>query len=94
LKGAIRLANHASALKRARQNEERKLRNRITKTQVKHLVKSVRQDVSAKSTEAVQSRLNEAKSLIDKAAKKGAIHRKTAARKISRLAKLVNTLKA
>lgn len=88
------MANHASALKRARQNEERKLRNRITKTQVKHLVKSVRQDVSAKSTEAVQSRLNEAKSLIDKAAKKGAIHRKTAARKISRLAKLVNTLKA
>ena len=88
------MANHASALKRARQNEERKLRNRITKTQVKHLVKSVRQGVSAKSTEVVQSRLNEAKSLIDKAAKKGAIHRKTAARKISRLAKLVNTIKA
>jgi small subunit ribosomal protein S20 len=42
----------------------------------------------------VQSKLNVAKSLIDKAAKKGAIHRKTAARKISRLAKLVNTLKA
>lgn len=88
------MANHASALKRARQNEERKLRNRITKTQVKHLVKRVRQDVSAKSTEAAPSRLNEAKSLIDKAAKKGAIHRKTAARKISRLAKLVNTLKS
>lgn len=88
------MANHASALKRARQNEDRKLRNRITKTQVKHLVKTVRQDVAAKSTEAVQSKLNIAKSLIDKAAKKGAIHRKTAARKISRLAKLVNTLKA
>jgi small subunit ribosomal protein S20 len=88
------LANHASALKRARQNEDRKLRNRITKTQVKHLVKTVRQDVAAKSTEAVQSKLNVAKSLIDKAAKKGAIHKKTTARKISRLAKLVNTLKA
>lgn len=88
------MANHASALKRARQNEDRKLRNRITKTQVKHLVKTVRQDVAAKSTEAVQSKLNVAKSLIDKAAKKGAIHKKTAARKISRLAKLVNTLKA
>jgi small subunit ribosomal protein S20 len=88
------LANHASALKRARQNEDRKLRNRITKTQVKHLVKTVRQEVAAKSTEALPSKLNAAKSLIDKAAKKGAIHRKTAARKISRLAKLVNTLKA
>jgi small subunit ribosomal protein S20 len=88
------LANHASALKRARQNEIRKLRNRVTKTRVKHMVKTVRQDVAAKSMEAVQSKLNGAKSLIDKAAKKGAIHKKTAARKISRLAKLVNTLKA
>jgi small subunit ribosomal protein S20 len=88
------LANHASALKRARQNEDRKLRNRITKTRVKHIVKTVRQGVDAKSTEALQSKLNDAKSLIDKAAKKGAIHKKTAARKISRLAKLVNTLKA
>ena len=88
------MANHASALKRARQNEDRKLRNRITKTRVKHIVKTVRQEVDAKSTEALPSKLNDAKSLIDKAAKKGAIHRKTAARKISRLAKLVNTLKA
>lgn len=88
------MANHASALKRARQNEDRKLRNRITKTRVKHMVKTVRQDIDAKSTEALQSKLNDAKSLIDKAAKKGAIHKKTAARKISRLAKLVNTLKA
>lgn len=88
------MANHASALKRARQNEDRKLRNRITKTRVKHIVKNVRQDVADRSTEAVQSKLNDAKSLIDKAAKKGAIHKKTAARKISRLAKLVNTLKA
>ena len=88
------MANHASALKRARQNEDRKLRNRITKTRVKHIVKTVRQGVDAKSTEALQSKLNDAKSLIDKAAKKGAIHKKTASRKISRLAKLVNTLKA
>lgn len=88
------MANHASALKRARQNEDRKLRNRITKTRVKHIVKTVRQGVDSKSTEALQSKLNDAKSLIDKAAKKGAIHKKTAARKISRLAKLVNTLKA
>jgi small subunit ribosomal protein S20 len=87
------LANHASALKRARQNEIRKLRNRTTKTRVKHMVKTVRLDVAAKSAEAVKSKLNDAKSLIDKAAKKGAIHRKTAARKISRLTRLVNTLK-
>ena len=84
------MANHPSALKRARQNETRKLRNRAVKTRVKNVVKSVRQDAATQSPEAAQKELNAAKSLIDKAAKKGVIHKKTAARKISRLAKLVN----
>lgn len=44
--------------------------------------------------EVAKSELNTAKSAIDKAAKKGVIHRKTAARKISRLSKFVNTLNA
>jgi small subunit ribosomal protein S20 len=93
-KGAISLANHPSALKRARQNEVRKLRNRTVKTRVKNVVKSVREEAATKSPEAAQKDLNAAKSLIDKAAKKGVIHKKTAARKISRLARLVNTSKA
>ncbi|MGE5256015.1 MAG: 30S ribosomal protein S20 [Hyphomicrobiales bacterium] len=88
------MANHASALKRARQNETRNLRNRATSTRVKHMVKTVRQEVAAKSAEGAGIKLNYAKAVIDKAAKKGVIHKKTAARKISRLAKLVNALKA
>jgi small subunit ribosomal protein S20 len=88
------LADHASALKRARQNELRRLRNRMSKTRLKHIVKAVREEAAASATEAAHAKLNEAKSVIDKAAKKGAIHKKTAARKISRLSKLVNTLKA
>lgn len=88
------MANHASALKRARQNEARNLRNRTTKTRVKHMVKTVRQEASAKSADAARVKLNDAKAMIDKAAKKGVIHKKTAARKISRLTKLVNALKA
>jgi small subunit ribosomal protein S20 len=88
------LADHASALKRARQNELRRLRNRMTKTRVKHIVKTVREEAAAAAKETANTKLNEAKSIIDKAAKKGAIHRKTAARKISRLSKLVNTIKA
>ncbi|MEA3232494.1 MAG: 30S ribosomal protein S20 [Thermodesulfobacteriota bacterium] len=39
-------------------------------------------------------RLDEAKSMLAKAAKKGVIHRNAASRKISRLSKLVNTLRA
>ncbi len=88
------MANHASALKRARQNEDRRLRNRTTKTRVKNMVKTVRQEVAAKSADAARGKLNDAKAMIDKAAKKGVIHKKTAARKISRLTRLVNTLKA
>lgn len=84
------MANHPSALKRARQNETRKLRNRAVKTRVKNVVKSVRQDAETQPKEAARKQLDAAKSLIDKAAKKGVIHKKTAARKISRLAKLVN----
>ncbi len=85
------MAEHKSALKRARQNEKRRLRNKSTKTRVKNIVKSVRLSVSEKSKEAVLSELITAQSIIDNAAKKGVIHKKTASRKISRLSKLVNT---
>ena len=85
------MAEHKSALKRARQNEKRRMRNKSTKTRVKSIVKSVRLSVSEKSKEEVLSELKTAQSIIDNAAKKGVIHKKTASRKISRLAKLANT---
>lgn len=85
------MADHKSAVKRARQNEKRRLRNKSTKTRTKKIVKGVRLAVNEKSKEAALSELNTAKSIIDKAAKKGVIHKKTASRKISRLSRLVNT---
>jgi len=88
------LANHASALKRARQNETRRLRNRTVKTRIKNVVKSVRQAVDDQSPEAATTTLNQAKSMIAKAAKKGVIHKKNASRKISRLSKLALRPKA
>ena len=80
------MANHKSALKRARQNEDRRLRNRATKTRVKNVVKEVlapAQGTEEKSPDVLKA----AQSIIDKAAKQGVIHKKTAARKISRLTK-------
>ena len=85
------MANHKSALKRAEQNIKRLDRNKATKTKVKGIVKSIRLAADEKDKEAL-STLNTAKSLIDKAAKKGVIHKKTASRKISRLSTLVNTI--
>ena len=88
------MANHKSALKRARQNEIRRLRNKTSKTRVKNLVKEVRAAAGEASAEEAAAKLNLAKSSIAKAAKKGAIHKRTAARKISRLDKLVQSQKA
>jgi small subunit ribosomal protein S20 len=88
------LANHKSAIKRARQNEGKRIQNKRLKTRIKKVTKEIRQagDESQKST--ALNRLNIAKSVIDKAAKKGAIHRNTASRKISRLSKVVDAISA
>lgn len=88
------MANHKSALKRARQNELSRLRNKTVKTRVKSIVKDVRSSVEGSSNGDVTAKLIAAQTLIDKASKKGVIHKKTAARKISRLSKLVNSAKA
>ena len=88
------MANHKSAIKRARQNEKRRLRNKSTKTRIKNIVKGVRQTVGENSKEEALAELNSAKSIIDNAAKKGVIHKKTASRKISRLSRLINTISA
>ena len=86
------MANHKSALKRAKQNTVRNLRNKSVKTGVKNIVKEVRLAVDEQAAETAAVKMHKAKSLIDKASKKGVIHRNTAARKISRLSKLIRTL--
>lgn len=86
------MANHKSALKRAKQNEVRRIRNKSSKTRIKNVVKEVRDAVMENSNEAALNKLKTAKSTIDNAAKKGVIHKNTAARKISRLSKLVNSI--
>jgi len=88
------LAIHKSALKRARQNETKRLRNKATKTRIKNVTKDVLLAVNDASVEDSKKTLNAAKSTIDNAAKKGVVHKKTAARKISRLTKLVNSVNA
>jgi small subunit ribosomal protein S20 len=89
-----KLANHKSALKRAQQNEIRRIRNKAVKTRVKNIAKNVRLAVEEKNLETSAAQLNVAKAAIDKAKKKGVLHRKTASRKISRLTRLVNKLSA
>ena len=86
------MANHKSALKRARQSIIRRDRNRAVKTRVKTMIKDVRLAVSDNVADKSREMLITAQSVIDRASKKGVIHKRAAARKISRLSKLVNTL--
>jgi len=87
------LANHKSAKKRARQTIKKNLRNRVVKTKMKNVIKAVKQ-AEDKSPEEMTAILDQAKSVIDKAAKKGVIHKNNASRKISRLTKLVAKMSA
>ena len=80
------MANHKSALKRARQSETRRARNRISKTKVKNAVKKVRASFG-ESPEAAAEALKKAMSALGRAAAKGALHRRNAARRIARLSR-------
>jgi len=86
------LANHASALKRARQNLKRSARNRAYRTRVRTVVKQVRQAIEAGDATAAQDALSKAVPVIDKAASKGVLHKKNASRKVSRLSAQVSAL--
>ncbi len=84
------MANHKSAIKRARQNERRQLENRSRKTRIKNVVKKVLAAIENGVPEIAAKSLDEAKSVIQKGAARGVIHKNAAARKISRLARRVN----
>lgn len=79
------MANTKSAMKRAKQNEKRQLKNLIVKSKVKTAVRRFRESLENGTNELRQQRLSEATSLLDKAATKGVIHKNQAARKKSRL---------
>ena len=88
------MAIHLSAIKRARQNEKRRLRNLHIKTTMKSSVKKVRAAIEKKDVEGAQKALSETIPLIQKSHSKGVFHKNTTARKISRLTRVVNALSA
>ena len=87
------MAIHLSAIKRARQNKKRRLRNVHIKTTVTSHVKKVRLAVEQNDVEGAQKALSQAIPLIQKAHSKGVFHKSTSSRKISRLTRGVNSLK-
>jgi len=79
------LANIKSAIKRNKQNEKRRLRNRIFRGRARTAVKKARTVLSGSDAGAAREAALEAVSLLDKAAEKGVLHKNNAARRKSRL---------
>ena len=85
------MANHKSALKRNRQSLVRRERNRINRSKVKTALKKIDAAIEVEaSVEKAREALVAAVPIIERAAVKGAFHKKTASRKVSRLTKKVN----
>jgi len=84
------LANHASAIKRHKQSEKRRVRNAAVKSTLKTAVKKVREAQAAGKADEAKTSLLKAVSELDRAVTKGVLHKNNAARKISRLTKQIN----
>jgi len=80
------------AMKRVRQNEKRRIRNKGLRSEAKTFSKRVAAAVQAGDVEAAERELRIAFKKIDKAAKRSVFHRNNAGRRKARLARMVHTL--
>ena len=81
------MANIKSAIKRNKQNEKRRLRNRVYRGSARTFVARARVALARQDRETAESATMAAVSALDKAAQKGVIHKNNAARRKSRLMK-------
>ena len=86
------MANIKSAKKRIKVIAKKTLANKIVKSQAKTAIKQVIAAANAGNAEEAKAALVSAVSKIDKASKKGIYHKNNAARKKSRLTKMVNAI--
>lgn len=86
------MERNKSAMKRDRQSQARRGRNRKNLSQLRTQVKKLRTAIDAGDAEAASKLLTETVADIDKAAKKGVVHDNAADRHKSRLTRKVNAL--
>ncbi len=87
------MAHSLSAKKRVRQNAKRRVTNRARRSQVKSLIKRFETAAGQSDTKAASEQFHVIARRLDKVASTSTMHKKTAARKKSRLAKRLNALK-
>lgn len=81
------MANHKSALKRFRQSEKRRIRNRAVKSALHTQLKKAHREMAQQTAKPGVGEVRNAQSAIAVACRKGIMHKKTASRRISRLMK-------
>jgi small subunit ribosomal protein S20 len=86
------LANIKSAIKRNKQNEKRRLRNRIYRGRARTFVKNARTAITEGTPEDARTATLKAISALDRAAQKGILHKNNAARRKSRLMRQMSLL--
>jgi small subunit ribosomal protein S20 len=86
--------NTASAKKRVRQTASRRARNRWRNSTVKDAIKEFHKAAQAGDPAAAETELRKVSKLVDRYATTSTMHRNTAARRKSRLAKRLNKMRA
>jgi small subunit ribosomal protein S20 len=81
------VANIKSQIKRNRQNERRRLRNKATKSELKTAIRRFREAAAGGDADRAQELMREAARKLDKAVSKGVIHANQAANRKSAIAK-------
>jgi small subunit ribosomal protein S20 len=87
------MANHYSALKRARQTEKRTARNRANTSRLRSALRTLRESLEKGDKTAATQVYRETVSMLDKAIQKGTLHENTASRYKSRLSARLSALK-
>ncbi len=80
------MANTKSAQKRNRVAQKRRLRNAAVRTSVRTAIKNAREAIASKDPQKATEAIRAAAHTLDRAASKGVLHAKNAARRIARLA--------
>ncbi|HLJ88610.1 MAG TPA: 30S ribosomal protein S20 [Candidatus Angelobacter sp.] len=88
------MANHVSAVKRARQTEKKTAQNRANTSRFRTALRKFRTALHSGDHAQAKSLFPATVSMIDKAVRKGVIHRNTAARYKSRLSARLNAVAA
>ena len=88
------MANIKSQIKRNRQNEKRRLRNKSVKSALKTVVRKFNEATAAGDTEQATVLLRDASRKLDKAVSKGVIHKNQAANRKSAIAKRLTSTSA